>query len=195
MGPILKIEIDNYSGAEVYLVKYLGDKAYIKDTLQRTASGQFAYQSEEKLASGIYYIVIPPKNEFVEILITEEEQDYKLQMDHTQLTSDREFSNAPQNALLENYRLFMTAKTELHREIITEKEAAADAIAIKAIDEKLKVLQTEVQAFQKEVIKQQPTSLAATIVKTQLAPAYPKFEGSNEERQRQQFWFAKTHFF
>lgn len=46
-GAHLKIEIENYEGKEVYLVKYVGDQAYIKDTLQADPNGQFVYDSEE----------------------------------------------------------------------------------------------------------------------------------------------------
>lgn len=195
-GAHLKIEITNYEGKEVYLVKYVGDQAYIKDTLQASNNGQFIYQKEEKLKSGIYYIVIPPKNEFVEILITEEEQDYTLQMDHTRLTTDREFTNAPENSVLQNYRLFMEAKTLIHRELTGQEKKDSTAIALTdAAKAKLENLRAEVKAFQEEIIDKQPTSLTSTIIKTQLEPEYPSLKGDETEQQAQKFWFRKAHFF
>lgn len=195
-GAHLKIQIENYEGEEVYLVKYVGDQAYIKDTLLAESTGQFVFRSEEKLKSGIYYIVIPPKNEFVEILLTEEEQHYSLQMDHTRLTKDREFTNAPQNTLLQDYRLFMEEKTVIHRSIVgPQKEGEAKSTLDEAQQSKLKSLRTEVKFFQKELIEKQPESLAATIIKTQLEPEYPDFTGTEAERQQQKFWYTKAHFF
>lgn len=195
-GAHLKIEIDNYEGNEVYLVKYVGDQAYIKDTLQADINGQFIYQKEEQLKSGIYYIVIPPKNEFVEILLTEEEQHYTLQMDHTRLTTDREFINAPQNTLLQDYRIFMEEKTLVHKEIMgTPKEGEDPPALNEGQQAKLAQLRTEVQSFQKQLIKKQPESLAATIIKTQVEPDFPEFVGSEEKQQQQQFWYTKAHFF
>ncbi len=195
-GAHLKIEIENYEGKEVYLVKYVGDQAYIKDTLLAETNGQFMYQSEEKLKSGIYYIVIPPKNEFVEILLTEEEQHYSLQMDHTRLTEDREFVNAPQNTLLQDYRLFMEDKTALHRSIVgVPKEGKEKPPLDKAQQDELKSLRAEVKRFQKDLIEKQPKSLAATIIKSQIEPDYPEFAGTEAEQQQQKFWYTKAHFF
>lgn len=195
-GAHLKIEIENYEGKEVYLVKYVGDQAYIKDTLQADPNGQFVYDSEERLQSGIYYIVIPPKNEFVEILLTEEEQHYTLQMDHTRLTTDREFTNAPQNSLLQDYRLFMEAKTLVHQEILGEDKAREDK---SPLDEEgqaqLQELRAEVKAYQKKLIEKEPKSLAATIIKAQAELDYPTFQGTEAEQQEQKFWYAKAHFF
>lgn len=195
-GAHLKIEIANYEGEEVYLVKYVGDQAYIKDTLQSSMDGQFIYQNEEKLKSGIYYIVIPPKNEFVEILITAEEQDYTLQMDHTRLTTDREFTNAPENSVLQNYRLFMEAKTLIHRELTGQEKKDTTEIALTDLTKaKLKDLRAEVKTFQEKIIEKQPNSLASTIVKTQIEPEYPSLTGNEGEQQKQKFWFRKAHFF
>ncbi|MEZ5043086.1 MAG: TlpA disulfide reductase family protein [Saprospiraceae bacterium] len=195
-GAHLKIHIQNYDGSTVYLVKYLGDKAYIKDTLQLNTAGQFVYESEEKLKSGMYYIVVPPKNEFVELLITEEEQDYTLEMDHAKLTTDLEFKNAPENSLLQEYRVFMQSKAVDHQKIMAELEEAKAAGADGAKSEKrLQSLRAEVKKFQRKTIDKQPKSLAATIVKTQKEPDYPVFAGEEAEQSRQQFWFAKQHFF
>lgn len=195
-GAHLKIEIENYEGKEVYLVKYVGDQAYIKDTLLAEADGQFIYKSEEKLKSGIYYIVIPPKNEFVEILLTEEEQQYTLQMDHTRLTEDREFINAPQNTILQDYRLFMEGKSEIHRSIVgTSTEGEEKTVLNEEQQGQLAALRKEVKIFQTELIDEQPQSLAATIIKTQLEPDYPEFAGTEAERQQQKFWYTKAHFF
>ena len=195
-GAHLKIQIENYEGKEVYLVKYVGDQAYIKDTLVAETNGQFVYQSEEKLKSGINYIVIPPKNEFVEIILTEDEQLYTLQMDHTRLTKHREFTNAPQNTLLQGYRLFMEDKTAVHRSIIGTPQEGEERPALdEAQQSQLTSLQKEVKTFQKELIEQQPKSLAATIIKTQIEPDYPEFSGTEAERQQQKFWYTKAHFF
>ena len=195
-GAHLKIQIENYEGKEVYLVQYVGDQAYIKDTLVAETNGQFVYQSEEKLKSGIYYIVIPPKNEFVEILLTEEEQHYSLQMDHTRLTKDREFTNAPQNALLQDYRLFMEDKTAVHQSIVGAPKEGEEKPSLDEVQQsKLTSLRKEVKAFQKELIEKQPESLAATIIKTQIEPDYPEFAGTEAERQQRKFWYTKAHFF
>ncbi|MBX2878230.1 MAG: TlpA family protein disulfide reductase [Saprospiraceae bacterium] len=195
-GAHLKIQIENYEGKEVYLVKYVGDQAYIKDTLLAEVGGQFVYQSEEKLKSGIYYIVIPPKNEFVEILLTEEEQHYSLQMDHTRLTKDREFTNAPQNSLLQDYRLFMEDRSAIHRSIVGAPQEGEEKSPLDEVQqEQLQALRAEVKTFQKELIEKQPQSLAATIIKTQIEPDFPEFKGSEAERQQQKFWYTKAHFF
>lgn len=195
-GAHLQIQIENYEGKEVYLVKYVGDQAYIKDTLVAETNGQFVYQSEEKLKSGIYYIVIPPKNEFVEILLTEEEQHYTLQMDHTRLTKDREFTNAPQNSLLQDYRLFMEDKSAIHRSIVGAPQEGEEKQPLDEVQQgKLSSLRQEVKSFQKKLIEKEPESLAATIIKTQIEPDYPEFTGTEAERQQQKFWYTKAHFF
>ncbi|MCB0632327.1 MAG: thioredoxin-like domain-containing protein [Saprospiraceae bacterium] len=195
-GADLLIEIKNYKGPEVYLVNYIGDKAYVKDTLQAADPGQFHYQSEEKLKSGIYYIVLPPNNEFVEILITEEEQHYTLHMDHTRLTADRKFDNAPQNSLFQEYRLFMEDQTAIHEQImVRKKKEADDGTDSQESDADLTALQSKVKKYQQEVISRAPESLTATIIRSQQAPDLPEFSGSEEEQREQEFWYAKAHYF
>ena len=80
-GYQITAQLENFEEKEAYLAYYYGEKPYIKDTVTISQKGLVVFEGKEPLKGGIYLIVLPPNNQFVQIFISEGEQHFKfLQM-------------------------------------------------------------------------------------------------------------------
>src|SRR5664279_6093159 len=68
-GYEIDITIQDLPDSTVYLAYHLGDKQYIKDTIQLSAAGHAIIQGRDALPQGIYMIVLPGRKYF-EILMS-----------------------------------------------------------------------------------------------------------------------------
>lgn len=186
-GYQIKGQIDNFEGKELYLAHYLGDKVYIDDTTTVQSNGHFVFEGSEPLPAGMYVLVIPPDNKFVELLVTEEEQQFSLQLDATRLTEDVIFRNARDNALFYDYIHFMQEKRRTYEELKQQAEELAAR--------RQKNIEADIQQYRQQVIREYPNTLTATIIKSQLDVEPPAFNGDAEEVQFKSFYYRKKHFF
>ncbi|MEJ6786703.1 MAG: DUF4369 domain-containing protein, partial [Bacteroidota bacterium] len=60
---------------ELLLANHFGNKQYLKDTSE-CSNGVFHFKGKEKLATGVYLVVLPGKNYF-EILVSKDEDQTK----------------------------------------------------------------------------------------------------------------------
>jgi hypothetical protein len=81
-GYEINISIEGYDQKECYLGYFFGDKQYLKDTAQVDAKGVFTFKGEESLDAGVYLIVLPPDNQFFQLLVNEGEQHFSIQTNY-----------------------------------------------------------------------------------------------------------------
>jgi len=68
-GYEIKIQIDGFKEKEIYMAYHLGEKQYIKDTLRPQSDGSFLFKGDTPLESGIYLVVLPPDNNYFQLII------------------------------------------------------------------------------------------------------------------------------
>ncbi len=195
-GYEIKVKINNYEQEKLILAHYLGSTIFIDDTTRISPDGFYVFKGEKALPAGIYLIVMPPDNQFIEIILTEEERNYSLEFDAVTLTKDIVFKNAPDNALFYKYLHFMQ---ETHPEI----EALTNSIQKEKLagnnseqkEKKLDKLQAKVKNYQQTIIDNHPQTLTCTILKSNQKIAIPKFEGTEEEVRFKEYLYRRKHFF
>lgn len=71
-GYQINVDLKDYQGDTMYLGYYMGNHQYVQDTVAGT-NGQFVFQGDETLNPGMYIIIIPPSNEFIQLLIDQDQ--------------------------------------------------------------------------------------------------------------------------
>jgi len=194
-GYEINIKIDNYDQKECYLGYFFGDKQYLKDTAQVDAKGFFTFKGEEKLDAGVYLIVLPPNNQFFQLLVSEKEQQFTIKTDHKDLTTNVEVTDSEDNQLFYGYLAFLAKQRPIADNLRKSIEEANDDAAKKAkFEEKLANIDKDVVAFQDELIEQHPTTLTAAVIKSNKGTTLPEFTGTEEEIQMKKWQFSKAHY-
>lgn len=192
----IKVTIKNYEQDKLILAHYLGSNILVDDTATVSDGGAFIFKGEKKLAEGIYLLVMPPNNQYIEIFITEEEKNYSLAFDATTLTKDIEFQNAPDNTLFYEYIGFMGQTRPEMETLIKTIQTGKEAKKIVTEEEKaLKVLQNKLENYKSEIIEKHPKKLTSTILKSNKKIDIPKFEGEEQDVRMKEYIYRRTHFF
>ncbi|TFV94309.1 redoxin domain-containing protein [Algoriphagus kandeliae] len=194
-GHRIEVEIKDYDQSNLYLAYYYGDKQYVKDTVQRDANGRFVFKGEEALEPGVYMVVMEPENNFFQLIVDEDEQNYSLSTSKDNYVQDISFQYAPDNELFYEYLQFLEEKRPQAAQLQEELSNSSDEVAQQNIQSQLDQINLEVREYQDKLIQEHPKSFTAAIIKANLAIDYPEFEGSPEEVQMSQYRYTKDHYF
>ncbi|NVJ85243.1 MAG: redoxin family protein [Algoriphagus sp.] len=194
-GHRIEVEIKNYDQQNLYLAYYYGDKQYVKDTVQRNANGRFVFQGEEHLEPGIYLIVMEPNNNFFQVIVDDNEQNYSVSTSVEKNVGDMSFQYAPDNELFYQYLRFLEEKRPQAAKLQEELSQSQDEATQKNIQTQLDQLNATVRTYQDELIQNYPESFTVAIIKANMPLEYPEFGGSPEEVQMSQYRYTKAHYF
>lgn len=195
-GYEIKVEIEGFEEKEAYLGYHYGDKQYIKDTTS-VEGGKFVFKGEEDLDGGMYLIVLPPNQEVIQVIINNGDQHFSVKSKMGALTEALEITGSKDNKLFNDYTKYlnreMRPKAEaLNKEITAAKEAGDDK-KLQELEAKMEKINEDVLDYQKNLIKKNPNSITAGVVRANLTPEDPKFTGEDAEMKRWQY--TKRHFF
>lgn len=196
-GYEIKVSIDGFTEKEAYLGYHYGDKQYISDTTTVT-NGKFEFSGNEPLDGGMYLIVLPPNNDVIQILINEGDQHLSVKTKIGQLNEALQISGSKDNTLFNNYTRFLNREMRpladsISQALAAERENGKDETKIKSLENQLKSINEQVVDYQNNLIKDNPKSLTAAIVKANLQVKTPEFEGDQAAFKRWQY--TKHHFF
>lgn len=194
-GHKIDVQIDGYTQDSLYLAYYLGDKQYIQDTVIRNAGDHFIFEGEELLDKGMYLIVMAPDNQFFDILIDSDDQYFSVHTQKEKRVASMQFENSDENELFYNYLNFLSTQRPIAQAIQQEiKEERSDKKkAIK--QEELNKIDAKVKNYQKELIKANPASLTAAVIKMNTPLVFPDFEGTDEAINTQKWRWMQQHYF
>ncbi len=192
----IKVKIDNFEQEEIYLAVHYGEKQYIQDTTTLNDEGAFVFSGPEPLDPGVYLVVLPPDNNYFQILVGEDNQKFSIKTDNSDLALGATFENSDDNILFYQYLNFISQKSQQAMPLRETKEKLTEEDPGYAeAQEKLEKLDEEVQQKQMEIIEKYPDSYTAAIVKANINIPIPEFEGTEEERLEKQWNYRRDHYF
>jgi thiol-disulfide isomerase/thioredoxin len=195
-GYQIKVKIDGFEQRECYLGYYFGDKQYLKDTAYLEKDGYFYFESNEELPGGIYLIVMPPENQFFQVLVDKGNQWFSMETKHANTAENMKIKNSPDNQIFYEYLNFLSQRRpeaeDLRKQI---EEAGTDEKKKTKAQEKLDALDKAVAAYQKSLIAKYPSSLTALLIKANTPLETPEFDGDEQEKQRKAFYWTREHWF
>ena len=199
-GYEIDLTIHGLQDSSIYLAYHLGDKQYIKDTIEVDNAGHGVFKGNETLPQGIYMVVLPGRKYF-EILISTD-QYFALDCSYSDYFNTLKFTGSDENAAFVEYQ---------KKWIIMQQQASG--IARRAQDNKqnsdsLKILtalqntqEEAMKSYLKSVISSNNGNLLATLVKALLPMEIPEFsvpagtQNPDSVRWVHNYNYNKDHFF
>lgn len=195
-GHTIKVQIKNFTGKEVYLGYPYGDKEYLRDTAALDAQGYYVFAGEEELSAGVYLVVMPPSNEYFQILLNKGEQNFTIIVnDFKNPSKDIKIEGSSDNKLLYGYLNYLGELRPQADTLRAQIARATDAQQKQALENKLNAMNDEVVAYQKNFVTKHPKTLSAAIINANIQMDQPEFQGDTLEVQRQRWRYTIEHFF
>ncbi len=163
----LRFTIEGTAKDTVFLANYYGNKLYYSDTVVANAKGVALFNRPSGYKAGVYAVVVPgPK--YFEFLVNEPVVEMK--SDTAALNEHLTVVRSAENQLFLAYVRFLGDKKKEADAITKRLDAAEDPIAKAALKEQLRKMEAEVLAYQWNLVKENPGTYAASIVKMSIAP-------------------------
>ncbi len=163
----LKFTIDGTAHDTVFLANYYGNKLYYADTTVANAKGVTLFNRTSGYKPGVYALVIPgPK--YFEFLVNEPAVEMK--SDTGALNEHLTVVRSKENQLFLAYVHFLGDKKTEADAVTKRMDATQDPIAKAAAKEQLKKMESEVLAYQNNLVQENPGTYAASIVRMSIAP-------------------------
>jgi len=196
-GHRIEVKIDGYDQDLLYLAYHYGDKQYVADTTKRQTNGSFVFEGDEPLEPGYYMLVFDPDYQTFDLLIDADEQNFSLSMQMDNMLESVEITGSSgENQLFFNYLKYLNQKRAAVTALKNEETGSIDdsSSETKSIEQKTEQISAEVNAYQKQLVKENPASFTALIINSTLPVEYPEFEGTEKEIKNQGYRYTVTHF-
>lgn len=168
----IKVTIKPFTKGNLYLGHHFGSKQYIIDSAAINSRGEAVFSGKEKLFGGVYMIIFPQKNGWVEMLI-DKQQHFEVATDTSDIIGKTEFVNCPDNQLFQDYQKLAQAKGRsiaALQQQLKNNSAEPEAAAIKS---KIATLNTDMQQYREAFIKAHPLHLLTAIFHVLQEPKVP----------------------
>lgn len=192
-GYEITVWVEDFDESEAYIAQYYGTRPYLMDTTQRNAEGAFVFSDTNELESGMYFLVFPPKKDFLQIMVNEKEQRFTVHTKAGDWDNSARFDHSEDNRLFREYLNFIKEKEAERKEVRNTLEAeGAEASRIK---EELEKLDQQVDAYKYALYQEYPYTVTGTMLHADLETPVPEFsEGSEEDISMRQFYFKRAHY-
>lgn len=198
-GYDIKIKIDGFQEEEMYLGYFYADKQYLRDTVQKNSEGYFNFKNEEALPAGVYLVLLPPDNQWFQVLVDEGEQAFTIETAFPDLAGNVKVTGSKDNQLLYEYLDFLNqqrpASEELNGQLKTAREAGGNT---EEIVKQLEAINQKVMDYQGNLVKKHPNTLTAALVKANMPldePATLKKKDPSQEDQLARWRWNQQHYF
>ncbi|MCB0764966.1 MAG: DUF5106 domain-containing protein, partial [Flavobacteriales bacterium] len=162
------------TGAEndtVYLANYYGNKLYYADTCVADAKGNAVFKATKGYKAGVYTVVIPGPKLF-EVVVNE--PVIELATDAADLVGRLEVKRSKENELFIGYIRFLNERKMEADALRARLDAEKDPIARGTIKSDMEGLDQAVKTYQRDLIANNPATLAARLVKMSMNVELPE---------------------
>ncbi|MFM2327877.1 MAG: hypothetical protein RIR31_2079 [Bacteroidota bacterium] len=171
-GAQVTLQAPQYKTGIAYLTYYMGANLNVADSAAVSNTGMAIFKSNKKLPGGIYVIVLPGKRLRTDFLI-DKEQKINVRVDTTDLLNKTFVTGSKENVLYVQYQKYVAIKGKQ-----LEDERKAYLSAISKTDSALheanyNKYNGELNAYRENIVKNQPGSMMAALLKAMKEPAIP----------------------
>ncbi len=195
-GYEIRVQIDNYQEEKIVLAHEFLNRYPVVDTVAVNAQGEYVFQGDSALASGVYMLVLPPENAFVTLMMTEGEQHFSIKSDYNSLSKSIKIEGSLDNQLYYDYMNYLNDQMI---QLNAYRQAAAESTDPNEQVKNKELFNQEIdkiRQYQFDLIEKNPKSLTASLIKVELEKEIPEFEGSaQEDLPYLQYEFRKKHYF
>ena len=171
-GYEIKVNIRELQDSTVFLAYHLGDKQYIKDTINLDKEGIGAFAGQENLPQGIYMIVLPGKQYF-EILVAAD-QYFSVSCTFPDYFNTLKFAGSDENSAFITYQkrwIEMQRKaTGINKRLENNKQ---NPDSLKLLSDMRKSQEESMKSYLRGVIRENDGNLLSVLVKAMLPVEIP----------------------
>ena len=131
---------------------HLGEKQYIKDTLRQQSNGSFLFKGDTPLESGIYLVVLPPDNNYFQLIIEKGDQFFSVVTEAKDPSKNIQIKGSVENKLFYGYMNFLSEKRPQSEALNNQLKEEKDSIKIKEIEIAIDKIDEEVEQFQSSFV-------------------------------------------
>ncbi|MEM6967245.1 MAG: redoxin domain-containing protein [Bacteroidota bacterium] len=194
-GYEIKVKINGFQEKQIYLGYHYGDKQYIKDTVSMDASGYFTFEGEEPLDAGVYLVIMPPDNQYFEILVDEKSQQFSVETKREDPVEHIKIQGSKDNQVFYDYLKYLSSMIPKQKELVEKKKVADGTAKMEEVNQKLNALDQQVKQYHKDLIQKNPKYMSTVVIKPRLEIEMPAFEGDEKSVSMQRYLYYKEHYF
>lgn len=196
----ITVSITGLRDSTIFLAYHFGDKQYITDTTVLDAMGNGVFSGKEKLAQGIYMIVLPGKKYFE--LLMSDDQNFSLSCSYNDYFNTLRFNGSDENTAFLAYQKkwgSLQQKSLSNSKRLQSNKANQDSVRI--LNEKQRIIESEMKAYLQSVFDENRNNLLGILVKSLIPIEIPEFriaDGTHNPdsvRWVKRYNYNKDHFF
>ncbi len=192
----IKMKINGMKDSTCYIINYLGQNRFYKDTAQFNNDGVIIFKGEEQHPGGMYTLFTGTKILFDFIINNEELID--LETDTIDFIGNMKIKSSNENKVFFDRQKFITKKREdsqALREKLNAKETSD--IEKEELNKEFTIMGQAVSAYDSNIIKTNPTLFMSVFLKLMKEPETPDYnEIENDSiKKLMKYEYYKNHFF
>ena len=193
-GHDLRFKVKGYKDSTAIIAHYYGDNQYIpKDTAKFDSKGNLQFKGKKELPEGVYLLVLP-KNKYVEFLVGEQVQT--LEFDSADVIGTMKAKEGTENAVFYSYQKTMSSKSKEAGPIKAKLGKFKEGDSATFYRKQLETIDKDVKAFREKLFTDYSKTLAVKLFKMAQDPDVPEAPTLANGRKDStfQFRYYKSHF-
>jgi peroxiredoxin len=191
-GYEIKVTLKPFKNQYVYLGHYYGKQLPIIDSVKLNEKSEGVLKGSKKLGGGIYLIGYPDRTRNFEIII-DKNQKFSVTADTTNIRK-LEFINSPENVAFKAYQDYMGQNGRRMDSLLQARKATTDPEALKKINTEIDAVNQKITAYRNDIIRKQPASLLAALLKAMKDPEVPKNHPDEKKDSLFAYKYFKAHY-
>jgi len=164
--------IKPFTKGNLYLGYHFGNKQYLLDSAKINENGDAVFSGPKKLQGGVYMIIYPEKNNWIECVI-DQQQTFRLQTDTANPIFNLQINGSSDNTL---FSIYQKKSMDIGKQIAQLRNAGAQAktpSANDSINNKIRTLNQEMLAYRNAFQKEHPAHLLSAVFNLLKDPEVP----------------------
>jgi peroxiredoxin len=194
-GHRIKFHVPGQRDSTCLIAHYYGDNQYVpRDTARFDSKGNLVFEGPKELPEGVY-ILIMPKNRYVEFLVGEQNQS--MEFDTTDVIASMAVREGQENKVFYSYQKTMAAKGKEAASLKARQAKTKNTDSSAAIRRELEQIDKEVKAFREKLFADHAGTFAVKLFRSAMEPEVPPAPvmANNRPDSVFQFRYFKSHFF
>jgi peroxiredoxin len=192
-GFTVTLETPDYKSGLAYLTYYYGKNMNIEDSAMVNSKGITVFHKNQKLLPGVYSIVFPGKNKIYDFLV-DKEQVIRIKADTTDLINKTVVTGSKENVLFQQYQKAVAAKGVLLQNELEAYKAAKNKNDSTLHKKKYTELNSELNSYREQIIKQHPASMLAALLTSMKEPPVLNSHPVTRQDSLDNYYNYKKHY-
>lgn len=171
-GFAIRANIKPFTSGHFYLAYHFGSKQYLIDSAAIDPAGNATFKGDKKLQGGVYMIVYPQKNGWVECII-DKQQEFSVEADTANVVRSLTYKGSADNQLFGDYQKKSFEIGFTISQLRKEMTGKPGEPAYDSANARMRRLSIEMQQYRDNLQKNNPGHLLSSIFNLLKDPAVP----------------------